>query len=1025
LPTLASLDLVAGATDRPAIKNFHHVTPYSFGVLADVREGGLKRDLSTILERPIDPNEVYNMSFVQVFQRPTSYKEGGEAFMLYNFDSLLESVSPLSMASVPIQDLAAYYQVYDSQRPGWKGGIQFSSSQSDVPNSLLPSGIMVSNPHGGKTNNDYEKYLRQHSAVYRTPVLVKYEVVLHYVTVPRPQVDIDTDIANGITDPDTHILRFAVSPGLTYWNPNNVPLVMNFGNAQLDSWFTRDKPLPLRFDISKLASPSGPQIAPPVARHARWVTNSNQGEIFQLFLSGLSPVVFEPGESKVFSLKFSSSAVDADAGVTQTDFRGQGSGYGEQFVAAREIVPGWNPTKFIRPIPYPGGARGPTDILTFKEADYISTDIIADVSVQGGFDFFCIPSVRQPRNTPATWYQSQLYGIRQRANAGPQFILDQTYMGFPRVGRNIASPVARTITVAAKSGTSLISAMGVSTDQKDDLPIAFCYFSMNAACETHETQNASPILGGAGRRLPARPFLHSSPLQPKIFTDLSGSSIYDAGMSWFVMPMNNMFDAPISIAATDSGFYGGGYTAESGTTHTVQQQLPFTPPISIAELSHARLGGYGLATEAPWTPFLTGPTEHWRRVSASGFAGLGPHTLQAIGNSYGHPNIPAGKAFITVNKTFTEGINTRTPYVDHSYLANKALWDDFFFSSITPIPDNNPIFDSSPKSVEDVAKDFFFENKPLPNRRIVPYPIKLDESRLSYLISQYPNFLEGFADKIAAHLMVKGAFNVNSTSVEAWKALFSSLKGKPVAYFDKDTSLDGGTNLQEDIPTGVPIAAGGVPNAGTFTGSPSDPSDPEQWLGWRELSDDEIEELAKAMVRQVKKRGPFLSLSEFINRRLDSSDPDLSVKGALQAALDDPAIPIGKAINGGFRATNRKFIAAEKSFVGAVFPEAMEGAIAYGSSAYVDQADILRNLAEQLTPRGDTFVIRTYGDSINASGTVVARAWCEAVVQRTPDYVDAVDENHIKQADLNSTANKQYGRKFQVISFRWLNSDEI
>jgi hypothetical protein len=261
--------------------------------------------------------------------------------------------------------------------------------------------------------------------------------------------------------------------------------------------------------------------------------------------------------------------------------------------------------------------------------------------------------------------------------------------------------------------------------------------------------------------------------------------------------------------------------------------------------------------------------------------------------------------------------------------------------------------------------------------------------------------------------------------VEAWKTLFSSLKGKPVAYLDKDTALNGGINLKQDVPTGVPVAGGALPNAESYTGSKSNPGDKEQWLGWRELTDDEIEELAKAMVKQVKLRGPFLSLSEFVNRRLDSNNPELSVKGALQAAIDDPDIPSSKAINSGFRSTSRKFTTAEISYANPVFREAMDGAIAYGSSAYVDQADIMRNLAEQLTPRGDTFVIRTYGDSIDASGKVVARAWCEAVVQRTPEYVDPADENHVKQASLRSTANKKYGRKFQLVSFRWLNASEV
>lgn len=70
-------------------------------------------------------------------------------------------------------------------------------------------------------------------------------------------------------------------------------------------------------------------------------------------------------------------------------------------------------------------------------------------------------------------------------------------------------------------------------------------------------------------------------------------------------------------------------------------------------------------------------------------------------------------------------------------------------------------------------------------------------------------------------------------------------------------------------------------------------------------------------------------------------------------------------------------------------------------------------------------MIRTYGDSLDAQGNVVARAWCEAVVQRTPDYVDKTDDNHVKSAELKSDSNKRFGRSFQIVSFRWLNASEI
>jgi len=74
--------------------------------------------------------------------------------------------------------------------------------------------------------------------------------------------------------------------------------------------------------------------------------------------------------------------------------------------------------------------------------------------------------------------------------------------------------------------------------------------------------------------------------------------------------------------------------------------------------------------------------------------------------------------------------------------------------------------------------------------------------------------------------------------------------------------------------------------------------------------------------------------------------------------------------------------------------------------------------------RGDTFVIRSYGEA-REGNNVTARAWCEAVVQRVPDYVDPEDQAHVALKDLKSTANKTFGRRFNIVSFRYLDPREI
>jgi hypothetical protein len=347
---------------------------------------------------------------------------------------------------------------------------------------------------------------------------------------------------------------------------------------------------------------------------------------------------------------------------------------------------------------------------------------------------------------------------------------------------------------------------------------------------------------------------------------------------------------------------------------------------------------------------------------------------------------------------------------------SQALWE---FSTIAPQPSKVPLYGTSiDKTAKQVAENFFLRDQPLPNRRITPHQRQIDQALLDSYFAEAGKYSDGLADKIAAHLMVEGAFNINSTSVEAWKALLASLKGKPIAF------LDGGITPKEATTTETPLTAGILPNAKPIMTSDivSPATPPEQWKTGRVLTDNEIDLLAKAIVKQVKLRRPFLSLSEFVNRRLDA-DPQklpLSLKGAVQAALDDDTVPI----NANFRDTKRKLDSETAGIVGFAFPEAAKGPIAYGSMAYVDQADVLRHFSEQLTPRGDSFVIRAYGDSVGANGEIIARAWCEAVVQRVPEYCDTTNLPHEKQAAL-SASNKEFGRKLKIIGFRWLNSDEI
>ena len=75
--------------------------------------------------------------------------------------------------------------------------------------------------------------------------------------------------------------------------------------------------------------------------------------------------------------------------------------------------------------------------------------------------------------------------------------------------------------------------------------------------------------------------------------------------------------------------------------------------------------------------------------------------------------------------------------------------------------------------------------------------------------------------------------------------------------------------------------------------------------------------------------------------------------------------------------------------------------------------------------RSDTFRIRAMGEAPNEWGHTV-RMVCEAVVQRTPNYVDSRDLPFTEPANLKpGGVNERFGRRFEIVSFRWLAKNEL
>ena len=183
--------------------------------------------------------------------------------------------------------------------------------------------------------------------------------------------------------------------------------------------------------------------------------------------------------------------------------------------------------------------------------------------------------------------------------------------------------------------------------------------------------------------------------------------------------------------------------------------------------------------------------------------------------------------------------------------------------------------------------------------------------------------------------------------------------------------------------------------------------------------------LAEEIVKQVRQRGPFLSMSDFINRRLDSGGGEEALKGALQAAID------ATDINTEF--FNEVMLDAPDAGTLFKFPQADAGSLYTAAPGYLIQSDVLASLGNILTVRDDTFTVRAYGCVRGKDGAVLAQAWCEATVQRCIEYVSPVNAPQDAEYAPDGTPgkaslseiNRLLGRKMRVVAFKWMDPWDI
>ena len=597
------------------------------------------------------------------------------------------------------------------------------------------------------------------------------------------------------------------------------------------------------------------------------------------------------------------------------------------------------------------------------------------------------------------------------------------------VGQPIAAPASSTIKADAKFDTSYL----------DGAPGVGIYLDMSIATRRHLvyrmvyppsvadkvypplTQMAQGTLSASvtnpipfmstmfGARMAsnthvaAKGFVQSSPLVN--YTAMGGKDAVESTIGRKYIgtghPVNSPFDysfvkhssagdiyLPNANAATGRGYIVTGFTAEKGLSRCVIAELPTRPLASLGELQN-----WDLRYENP----------------------IPPYAINLIGNSDASPLLPPNAVF---NSNPNGELNLQH---DDSYCANHILFDDWFFSSIAPNPTN---FGSSGKSQQIVYSEFVTGAQPLVNRAYKP--IALDRQKAALSSSEVTSlFNKNVRDRngwktMASRLEVEGMFNVNSTSETAWRSLLRHARNQKTSHItESGSSWSVRTSGNEDYAINRFSVAGD-----DSSGSASGGNESGELAGYRKFSENHMDDLAKRIVEQVRLRGPFLSLSEFVNRQLSSGD--LALAGTIQSALNQLA---KSGSNNPYSSLQALSNDASAMPIGGVSPEyqfadAAVGESAYGLPGWPRQADILRPLAPILSARDDTFRIRAYGDARDSNNKVKARAWCEAVVQRTRDYVDSSEAAELATPSIKPL-NKAFGRRYNIVSFRWLRVEEI
>lgn len=989
LISLETAVVPAGATNKAEFRRrFHDFSTGSIGLLTDTGRGGLKTDLTPLFEAANMP---------------------AGAFTGSTADSPYEGF-PVSSGAPRWTFLRDHYRKYKS--------VSTTSAGESLYRVTDPrSTDLRINPTGVSPSPDTERLL---------PAIAKFQLVFSLVA-HHAHVSDRVSFLNNFGDPRGNanhaVIHLAYDPVITLYNPYDVTL--NLQKLRIRIW---DPPVGFRFTkIDRKAGTSVPFRAPGPGQEPAFeslaqmqiVNERNLGarKCFTLILadgnssSASNSLRLRPGEVKVFSPRVESSwtwGMEIGAG----DYRPRsffdwnaGNNFGNKDSRTPsglgrwgvEAVPGWTTVAGLQTDHLSYGFRDLATLYPFeRDADgkqrfgvggFVSMRLSDEVKVEATpkvvsagasrhFQVDILAGLTEGADSTGVSNDLQNAGVSADRLRSYSFNFDGTDPS-QEISAEPEYPIVERQYLVGQILQKLDE--GAQNPRKPGLKKPFAMLEMSARTTKDELTDSKPWLYNN--------FVVEGAEQNSRNVGLTHQS-YDLRF----IPMTSFTDFPDGIAidpGTNRGYFGPSDSVAEGSSFVNMLHVPIAPAASLGNFVPANL--------------------------ASG--SLLPRVVHPFGNSRAHPLIPSDKVTNSAG-----GI-----MLDHSYLLNDGLWDTYYFSSFTPYGGTTGGVMPETRSLKDVIAGVLAGTKPALNSRIISAVPAGDASKAAEDLAALSDIQR--ARTTAKHIAVSGSFNVNSTSVGAWRAVLSSLRDRAIHGLKLDAT---GAALSKEIyenPDETPLVRVSKPMAG------SNPASHLRWAGFRTVTDDEVRKLAENIVAEINLRGvedgaPPLTLAEFVNRRLASSDKLHSLAGLLQTAIDKSGINDRFHTNPDGTPRDSKRLAAAsisaKRKKGVETPEVLDGWSADGAPSMVTQGDLMSALALIATVRGDTFKIRSYGEATSADGrTVLARAWCETVVQRNPDFVDPADAADVTTAALTSISNKNFGRRFSIVSFRWLDQAEL